>query len=69
VTVRENTERHQTLLHDANRLVGFEPDAMVEGVETQLRVERGGWPQIYGRGGAGVRVVTRLLNETPVSSI
>ncbi len=69
VTVRENTERHQTLLHDANRLVGFEPDAMVEGVETQLRVKRGEWPQIYGRGGAGVRVVTRLLNETPVSSI
>lgn len=68
VTVRENTERHQTILHGANRLVGFDPDAIVAGVETALRRKRGGWPPIYGRSGAGDRIVTHLLDETPRSA-
>ncbi|NCC29665.1 MAG: UDP-N-acetylglucosamine 2-epimerase (non-hydrolyzing), partial [Gammaproteobacteria bacterium] len=68
VTVRENTERHQTILHGGNRLVGFDPDAIAAGVETALSRERGGWPPIYGRSGAGDRIVAHLLDETSSST-
>ena len=63
VTVRENTERHQTIQHGANRLVGFDPESLVAGVGIQLGKDATSWPPVYGTYGAGSRVVRHLLEQ------
>ena len=60
VTVRENTERHLTGAHGANRVTGFSPGAMMDGVRWALQLESREWPNIYGFPGVGTRVVQRI---------
>lgn len=60
VTVRENTERHQTVELGANRLVGFDARSIKAGVVAALSSKERHWPPIYGRCGAGERIVDRL---------
>lgn len=68
VTVRENTERHLTLLHGANVLTGFDPDAVVDSALAAVSGPRAGWPDIYGAPGVGQRVVDIVIGGRPLPS-
>lgn len=57
VTLRENTERPETLDIGANVLAGTEPDRMVEAARRQLGVART-WPNPYGDGTTGTQVAS-----------
>src|SRR5262249_14237069 len=55
VTLRENTERPETLEVGANCLGGVEPESIRRGVEAMLtRVTN--WPNPFGDGRAGERI-------------
>jgi UDP-N-acetylglucosamine 2-epimerase (non-hydrolysing) len=55
VTLRENTERPETLKIGANVLAGTDPSRVVAAAETQLARQRE-WPNPYGEGTTGVRI-------------
>lgn len=61
VTLRENTERPETLEVGSNVLVGYEPAGVVSAVENALRSPRS-WPNPYGDGRAAERIVEALLD-------
>ena len=61
VTLRYNTERLETLEVGSNVLAGTEPDEIVEKVDFMLNKGRG-WPNPFGDGKAGQRIV-ELLRE------
>jgi UDP-N-acetylglucosamine 2-epimerase (non-hydrolysing) len=61
VTLRYNTERPETLEVGSNVLAGTEPDEIVEKVDFMLNKGRG-WPNPFGDGKAGQRIV-ELLRE------
>ena len=61
VTIRNNTERHLTVAHGANVVVGFEPERIVEATERALAMPQRVWPKIYGAPGAGKRIVDRIM--------
>jgi UDP-N-acetylglucosamine 2-epimerase len=63
VTVRENTERHLTVLNGANVLTGFSMARIVAAVERALQTSELEWPEIYGNNGVGRRIVTRILED------
>jgi UDP-N-acetylglucosamine 2-epimerase len=63
VTIRENTERHLTVANGANRVTGFAPAAMRDGVRWALALEHREWPNIYGHPGAGARIVRRICEK------
>jgi UDP-N-acetylglucosamine 2-epimerase (non-hydrolysing) len=56
VTLRENTERPETVVAGANVLVGTDPEAIVEGVRTMMERERV-WQNPYGDGKVGRKIV------------
>ncbi|MFW5638319.1 MAG: non-hydrolyzing UDP-N-acetylglucosamine 2-epimerase [Methanoculleus sp.] len=56
VTLRENTERPETVAAGANILVGTDPEAITEGVRTMMERERV-WQNPYGDGTAGKRII------------
>ena len=56
VTLRENTERPETVAVGANILVGTDPKAISEGVRTMMERERT-WQNPYGDGTAGKKIV------------
>jgi UDP-N-acetylglucosamine 2-epimerase (non-hydrolysing) len=56
VTLRENTERPETIAIGANILAGTSPDRMAECVEIMLSRENG-WQNPFGDGKAGKRIV------------
>jgi UDP-N-acetylglucosamine 2-epimerase len=60
VTVRENTERHLTVVNGANRVTGFAPATMRAGVRWALALENKEWPNTYGHPVAGARIVQRI---------
>jgi UDP-N-acetylglucosamine 2-epimerase (non-hydrolysing) len=61
VTIRENTERHLTVVHGANCVTGFEPSHILEATERALTAPRRSLPNIYGAPGAGARIVDRVM--------
>ena len=61
VTLRYNTERPETLEVGSNVLAGTEPDEIVKKVDFMLNKGRG-WPNPFGDGKAGQRIV-ELLRE------
>jgi len=61
VTLRYNTERLEILEVGSNVLAGTEPDEIVEKVDFMLNKGRG-WPNPFGDGKAGQRIV-ELLRE------
>jgi UDP-N-acetylglucosamine 2-epimerase len=63
VTIRDNTERHLTISHNANRLTGFEPRRILEAFEWAVDLEQKDWPEIYGKPGVGTRIVARILED------
>lgn len=55
VTLRDNTERPETVQVQANIVVGTDPAKIVDGARRMLG--RGGWKCPLGDGGAGARIV------------
>jgi UDP-N-acetylglucosamine 2-epimerase (non-hydrolysing) len=65
VTIRENTERHLTVEHNANRVTGFNRSAILAAFEWAASLEQRDWPPIYGVPGVGDRIIARVLEELP----
>ncbi len=61
VTLRDNTERPETLDVGSNVLVGTEPKRILEGVKTMLNRENS-WKNPFGDGKAGKRII-EILEE------
>jgi UDP-N-acetylglucosamine 2-epimerase (non-hydrolysing) len=57
VTLRENTERPETIEVGANMLVGSDSERICEGVRAML-ARRAGWANPYGDGTAGSMITT-----------
>jgi len=60
VTLRENTERPETLEIGANVLGGYRPQTMLAAVEAMLD-RRGCWPNPFGDGRAAARCVAAIM--------
>ena len=60
VTLRDNTERPETLNVGSNVLVGVNQDRILEGVKKMLSKERD-WRNPFGDGCAGVKIVEILI--------
>ena len=61
VTVRENTERPETVEVGANQVAGRNPRRVVEAAKRMVK-RRPNWPNPFGDGRAGVRIVESVLN-------
>jgi UDP-N-acetylglucosamine 2-epimerase (non-hydrolysing) len=61
VTIRENTERHLTVLNGANTLTGFDAATIIRAVRA-ADAPRRIWPTIYGLPGAGVRIIEIVID-------
>lgn len=59
VTLRDNTERPETLEVGSNILVGANPDKILEGVKIMLNRKRN-WKNPFGDGKAGMRILKIL---------
>jgi UDP-N-acetylglucosamine 2-epimerase (non-hydrolysing) len=62
VTLRDNTERPETIEVGSNVLVGTQPNGIVKGVKLMLEKERN-WRAPFGDGNAGMKVVEILKKE------
>lgn len=62
VTLRENTERTETVDVGANILVGTDPEKMLKGVETMLNKETS-WANPFGDGSSG-KLIMELLRKS-----
>jgi UDP-N-acetylglucosamine 2-epimerase (non-hydrolysing) len=60
VTLRDNTERPESIAVGANRLVGADPDRILEGATAMHTVPRT-WVNPFGDGHAGERIVDLIL--------
>lgn len=63
ITIRENTERHLTVRHGANVVVGFDPATILAAAKWALTVGHSSWPDIYGPPGASRRIVRTIMSE------
>lgn len=63
VTLRDNTERPETLKVGSNILAGTQPESILEKVEVMLNRQRN-WENPFGDGKAGERIVEVLINES-----
>lgn len=63
VTLRDNTERPESVQVGANRLVGADPDRIVEGAAAMFRAPRT-WVNPFGDGHAGERIVDLIEART-----
>ncbi len=63
VTIRNNTERHETVASGANIVTGFDRQAIYQAVETQRRMRDVRFPAIYGKYGVGERIVDTILTN------
>lgn len=61
VTLRENTERPETLAVGSNVLAGYRAEDIADCVET-MTGRTGGWENPFGDGRAGMRVVESLID-------
>ena len=62
VTLRDNTERPETVLVGANVLVGVDPERILEGARVMIGRERD-WENPFGDGRAGERIVGIITNS------
>jgi UDP-N-acetylglucosamine 2-epimerase (non-hydrolysing) len=62
VTLRDNTERPETIEVGANTLTGVEPTKILKGVEDMLSVE-GGWTNPFGDGRSAERILSVIRNR------
>lgn len=62
VTLRENTERPETLEVGSNVLAGTDPSRMLECARSMIG-KRGGWANPYGDGRSAVRIINILESE------
>jgi len=62
ITIRDNTERHLTIQHGANVLVGFDAQRLRAAVVRVLNGIECQWPPIYGAPGAGARILQRIVD-------
>jgi len=62
ITIRENTERPETIEVGANFLVGTNPERMLEGSRKMMSKHRN-WDNPFGDGHAGKRIVEIILDE------
>ncbi len=62
VTLRDNTERPETLEVGGNILVGVNPERILQGVELMLTKKRN-WQNPFGDGKAGEKIARLLLKE------
>ncbi|HVP14197.1 MAG TPA: UDP-N-acetylglucosamine 2-epimerase (non-hydrolyzing) [Terriglobales bacterium] len=60
VTLRDNTERPESVEVGANVLAGTDP-ARIEAAAREMAGRRGGWPNPFGDGHAGERIADRVL--------
>lgn len=60
VTVRDNTERPETLAAGANLLAGFDGEAIAQAVSSQRSKKGSAFESVYGQPGAGERIVRAL---------
>ncbi|ABX05241.1 MAG TPA: UDP-N-acetylglucosamine 2-epimerase (non-hydrolyzing) [Herpetosiphon sp.] len=60
VTVRENTERPETIDSGANVVTGFEPTAIIAAVRNQRAKKGQQFSPVYGERGVGQRIVATL---------
>jgi UDP-N-acetylglucosamine 2-epimerase (non-hydrolysing) len=61
VTIRDNTERPETLELGSNFIAGTDPDMILAGMRKMLSVERQ-WANPFGDGNAAKRIVDVLMN-------
>jgi UDP-N-acetylglucosamine 2-epimerase (non-hydrolysing) len=62
VTVRDNTERPETIDAGINILAGTEPQKILAAVQELLAKEHQ-WPAIFGDGHAGERIIENLVKN------
>ena len=63
LTLRQNTEREQTLFDDANIVTGFSPSSIAEAAVYQLNREEIEYTDVYGPPGAGRRIVDIICSR------
>ncbi len=63
VTLRESTERPETLEVGANRLTGLEPEKIVEGVKEMVATSHN-WKNPFGDGKAGCRIAEAIAKKS-----
>lgn len=68
VTLRDTTERPETLDVGANQLVGTDPDAIQTGARQMLDVSAGDWENPFGDGHAAERILETVLPEHAATS-
>jgi UDP-N-acetylglucosamine 2-epimerase (non-hydrolysing) len=62
LTLRDNTERPETVLVGANIVTGVDPNAIFRGIEELLKREKN-WSNPYGEGRSGRRIIEILLER------
>jgi UDP-N-acetylglucosamine 2-epimerase (non-hydrolysing) len=62
VTLRDNTERPETVEVGANILSGVEPDLMVTSTEKML-TGQGSWKNPFGDGTASIKIISAILGK------
>lgn len=66
VTLRDNTERPETLAAGANRLVGTDPERIVAGTVEMCGAS--GWKNPFGDGDAANKILQTLSPDEPTES-
>jgi len=61
VTLREDTERPETVQIDANILAGTRPESILDAVEAMLHTDRK-WPNPFGEPGVSERIIRDVLH-------
>ncbi len=65
VTLRDNTERPETLEVGSNILAGTKPEKILEGVRIMLNRENS-WKNPFGDGKAGKRIINVIMSEVSI---
>jgi UDP-N-acetylglucosamine 2-epimerase (non-hydrolysing) len=63
VTLRENTERPETLVAGSNIIGGTDPSRVLNAVDKMLLLPSNDWPNPFGDGKSSVRIVDVLIKE------
>jgi UDP-N-acetylglucosamine 2-epimerase (non-hydrolysing) len=65
VTIRENTERPETIEYGVNILAGTEPEKILQATKEMMnkKVKFNGWENPFGDGKAAIRIIDTLLKS------